>query len=140
MAAGGNQFNVEELSTHMFAQALDEEIGTEQTQLPEQGIVVSHQEVVKEMAKHLKELAKEVDKKLDQLNPLLAMLRVTAETAYNTFKDIASQIFQGTITWGRVAVLFLFGARLAVKTFRDTGAGQLVKKLVTWVSQFLLSV
>lgn len=124
----------DELAADVFAQVLGAQSGINQSQLAEQGIVVSQQLPTKQVAGYLKLVADKLDQDAT-LNNLISQLKVDETTVYDTFRAVASEIFRGGITWGRVAVLFMFGAKLAMRTFYDTG--KLFKTLVDWVARFV---
>lgn len=129
-----DQISTEELAAEIFARVLGTQEGISQTDLAEQGIVASQRSETKQVAGYLKEVADRLDKDA-MLNSFIDQIIVDETTIYDTFRDVASEIFQGGITWGRVAVLFMFGAKLALKTFYDTG--KLLKTLVEWVARFV---
>jgi len=71
----------------------------------------------------------------NQLNNLIADIRVTPDTAYKTFFKVASQIFaDGTINWGRVCTLFYFAYKLAIQVLNQL---PLIDTIINWVTKFV---
>ena len=129
-----SEISTEELASDVFARVLGRKVPKET--LEEQGIIASRLDHTKEVSGYLQEIADRLDKDIDdQLDGLIDQLHLDETTVYDTFKAVASEIFRSGVTWGRVAVLFMFGAKLALKTFIDTG--KLFNSLVSWVAKYV---
>eukprot|EP00118_Oscarella_pearsei_P023105 m.272465 g.272465 ORF g.272465 m.272465 type:complete len:223 (+) comp40563_c0_seq3:4151-4819(+) len=125
---------VEDIAAGVFAQVLPKTTGATKGELAEHGIKEPGSEAARKMAGYLKTVGDKLDQDT-QLGDLMDDLTISADTVYDTFKDVALNIFRSGITWGRVAVLFMFGAKLAVRVFYDTPT--IIKKLLEWVARFV---
>ena len=69
------------------------------------------------------------------LNALIGKMKVTPQTAFDTFADVAQQIFSdGVYNWGRIITLFYFGFKLASSVISQV---PLLKMIVEWVVRFV---
>jgi len=69
------------------------------------------------------------------LNELIAECKVTKDTAFETFLNVAMQIFQdGVVNWGRIVTLFYFGYKLAIQVLTQI---PLIKMIIDWVVKFI---
>ena len=69
------------------------------------------------------------------LNDLIGQIRVTPDTAFPTFSNVAKQIFaDGVYNWGRVVTLLYFGYKLACSVMTQV---PLVKLVLEWVVRFV---
>ena len=72
----------------------------------------------------------------DPLDRLVSQLDVsTSDSAYAAFAEVASQLFADGINWGRIAILFLFGYKLAVRFVIDKSPMMMV--IVQWVVRYI---
>lgn len=69
------------------------------------------------------------------LNELIGQIKVTPQTAFDTFANVAKQIFSdGVYNWGRVVTLLYFGFKLASSVASQV---PLLKLVVDWVVRFV---
>lgn len=69
------------------------------------------------------------------LNNLISQVVVTKDTAFDTFLEVAKQIFKdGVVNWGRIVTLFYFGYKLALQVINQI---PLIKMIIQWVVQFI---
>lgn len=69
------------------------------------------------------------------LNNLISKVQVSKDTAFDTFLQVAAQIFSdGVVNWGRIVTLFYFGYKLAVQVINEI---PLIKMIIQWVVQFI---
>ncbi|XP_020906977.1 apoptosis regulator BAX [Exaiptasia diaphana] len=69
------------------------------------------------------------------LNQLISECNVTKDTAFETFLNVAMQIFQdGNVNWGRIVTLFYFGYKLAIQVLTQV---PLIKMIIEWVVKFI---
>ena len=69
------------------------------------------------------------------LNGLIKQVKVTRDTAFETFLQVGVQIFNdGVVNWGRIVTLFYFGYKLAVQVINEI---PLIKMIIQWVCQFI---
>lgn len=69
------------------------------------------------------------------LNQLIAECNVTKDTAFETFLNVAMNIFQdGCVNWGRIVTLFYFGYKLAIQVLTQV---PLIKMIIEWVVKFI---
>ena len=69
------------------------------------------------------------------LNNLISQVQVSKDTAFDTFLQVAAQIFSdGKVNWGRIVTLFYFGYKLAVQVINEI---PLIKMIIEWVVQFI---
>lgn len=69
------------------------------------------------------------------LNELINECKVTKDTAFETFLNVAMQIFQdGHVNWGRIVTLFYFGYKLAIQVLTQL---PLIKMIIEWVVKFI---
>ena len=69
------------------------------------------------------------------LNSLISQVQVSKDTAFDTFLQVAAQIFSdGKVNWGRIVTLFYFGYKLAVQVINEI---PLIKMIIQWVVQFI---
>ena len=70
-----------------------------------------------------------------QLNNMIGGIRVTKDSAFETFLAVASQIFaDGVYNWGRIVTLFYFGYKLAVQVVNEI---PLIRMIIEWVVKFI---
>ncbi|XP_057302939.1 apoptosis regulator Bcl-2-like [Hydractinia symbiolongicarpus] len=104
---------------------------------------VASQYIAKKVGKPIKNIAlrKEVEimlrltDEIDNMYDLANMcnrLNVSNENAHYVFMEIAEEIFQEGINWGRIIVLYAFAGKLA-QHFKRTNNEQLVDKVGSWV-------
>lgn len=127
-----SEISPDDLTSDVFARLLGNDVPKDT--LEKQGITTSRQANTRRVASYLKTVADKMDQDED-LDGLIDQLRLDETTVYDTFKIVASEIFRSGITWGRVAVLFIFGAKVALKYFTNTG--QLFNSLVSWVAKYI---
>lgn len=91
-------------------------------------------------AKTLRKLSDDIEiRNPDLLEQLCSKLRFSNETGYSSFSEIAKEVFSdGTINWGRIAVLFAFGARLG-KYCCDKNMSEQLDNIPEWVGKFVLT-
>lgn len=69
------------------------------------------------------------------LNTMISQVRVSRDTAFDTFLQVAAQIFNdGVVNWGRIVTLFYFGYKLAVQVINEI---PLIKMIVQWLVEFI---
>lgn len=69
------------------------------------------------------------------LNLLISQVQVSKDTAFDTFLQVAAQIFSdGIVNWGRIVTLFYFGYKLALQVINEI---PLIKMIVQWLVQFI---
>ena len=69
------------------------------------------------------------------LNNLISQVQVSKDSAFDTFQQVAVQIFSdGVVNWGRIVTLFYFGYKLAVQVINEI---PLIKMIIQWVVQFI---
>ena len=69
------------------------------------------------------------------LNSLIGQIKVTPQTAFDTFASVATQIFSdGVYNWGRIVTLLYFGFKLASSVISQV---PLIKLVVDWVVRFV---
>lgn len=69
------------------------------------------------------------------LNNMIGQVRVSKDSAFDTFLIVAQQIFaDGVYNWGRIVTLFYFGYKLAVRVVNEI---PLVKMIIEWVVKFI---
>lgn len=69
------------------------------------------------------------------LNKLIGQINVTPQTAFDTFAEVATQIFSdGVYNWGRIVTLLYFGFKLASSVISQV---PLLKLVVNWVVRFV---
>ena len=69
------------------------------------------------------------------LNNLISQIKVTPQTAFDTFAEVATQIFSdGVYNWGRIVTLLYFGFKLASSVISQV---PLIKLVVDWVVRFV---
>lgn len=79
-------------------------------------------------------VADELDKN-EEMWSLFGQLELTPETAYDTFRQVALGIFSRGVSWGKIAVLFMFAAHCVVKAVLSELPNILVM-LSSFVAQF----
>ena len=69
------------------------------------------------------------------LNNMIRQIRVTKDSAFDTFLTVAGQIFaDGVYNWGRIVTLFYFGYKLALQVFNQI---PLIKMIINWIVKFI---
>lgn len=69
------------------------------------------------------------------LNNMISQVQVSKDTAFDTFLQVAAQIFSdGVVNRGRIVTLFYFGYKLAVQVINEI---PLIKMIVQWVVQVI---
>lgn len=69
------------------------------------------------------------------LNSLIGKIKVSPQTAFDAFADVAQQIFSdGVYNWGRIVALLYFGFKLATSVISQV---PLLKLVVDWVVRFV---
>jgi len=72
----------------------------------------------------------------DDLDRLVAQLDVScSENAYAAFAEVASTLFANGINWGRIAILFLFGYKLAVRFV--VNKAPMMFMIIGWVVRYV---
>ena len=89
-------------------------------------------------AKTLRKLSDDIEvKNPDLLEQLCRKLNFTKETGYASFCEIGKEIFSdGIVNWGRIAVLFAFGAKLA-KYCSVNSMGDEIENITEWTTRFV---
>ncbi|XP_028408869.1 apoptosis regulator BAX-like [Dendronephthya gigantea] len=104
----------------------------------EQGLVVPEEmraiSVNGEVASCLRQVGDDLENNLE-LNNLIGQIKVTPQTAFDTFADVANKIFaDGVYNWGRIVTLLYFGFKLASSVISQV---PLLKLVVDWVVRFV---
>ncbi|XP_046863881.1 apoptosis regulator BAX-like isoform X2 [Xenia sp. Carnegie-2017] len=87
-----------------------------------------------EVASCLRQVGDDLERNFS-LNELIGKIRVTPQTAFDTFADVAKLIFSdGVYNWGRVVTLLYFGFKLASSVASQL---PLLKLVVDWVVRFV---
>lgn len=69
------------------------------------------------------------------LNHMISQVVVSKDTAFDTFLQVAENIFtDGIVNWGRIVTLFYFGYKLAVQVIFEV---PLIKMIIEWVCKFV---
>lgn len=69
------------------------------------------------------------------LNNMISQVQVSKDTAFDTFLQVATQIFSdGVVNWGRIVTLFYFGYKLAVQVISEI---PLIKMIIQWLVEFI---
>ncbi|WP_395241589.1 Bcl-2 family protein [Salmonella sp. s51933] len=90
-------------------------------------------------AKTLRKLSDDIENR----NPLLleqlcTKLNFSTETGYSSFSEIAKEVFSdGIINWGRIAVLFAFGAKLG-KHCKENNMTEQLDNIPEWIGRFVM--
>lgn len=85
----------------------------------------------------LRRLADQIEEQYPLLlNHLCHKLNITRATVYQTFFEIASEVFADGINWGRIVALFAFGGKLAVYCDQHQ-MKELVASITEWVSRYV---
>lgn len=89
-------------------------------------------------AKTLRKLSDDIEKRNpDLLEQLCTKLNFSKETRYCSFAEIAKEVFSdGVINWGRIAVLYAFGARLG-KHCCDNDMSEQLDYIPEWIARFV---
>lgn len=92
----------------------------------------------KQVNKEVAHVLRDIGDSLHQhptLNQLIHQCKVTKDTAFETFLNVAMQIFQdGVVNWGRIVTLFYFGYKLAIQVLTQV---PLIKMIIEWVVKFI---
>lgn len=70
------------------------------------------------------------------LNTMCSRLNINHNTARIRFVQVADEVFQEGINWGRIVALFTFGGRLAQFCMRN-GMASNVEDVTTWVGDYV---
>lgn len=90
-------------------------------------------EHVKEIARALRCIADELDQD-QRIQRIIS--KVPPDAPQQTFFNIANDFFRdGVISWGRVATLFYFGYKMALKALDKI---PLIKAIINWVINFIV--
>lgn len=85
----------------------------------------------------LRKLADQIEEQYPTLlSHLCHKLNITRTTAYQTFVEIASEVFVDGINWGRIVALFAFGGKLAVYCDQHH-MEDLVALVIEWVGRYV---
>ncbi|KAJ7365868.1 hypothetical protein OS493_002590 [Desmophyllum pertusum] len=85
----------------------------------------------------LRKLADQIEEQYPLLlNHLCHKLNITPATVYQTFFEIASEVFADGINWGRIVALFAFGGKLAVYCDQHH-MKELVALVTDWVGRYV---
>lgn len=89
-------------------------------------------------AKTLRKLSDDIEKRNpDLLEQLCTKLNFSKETEYCSFAEIAREVFSdGVVNWGRIAVLYAFGARLG-KHCCDNDMREQLDNIPEWIATFV---
>ncbi|CAB4024400.1 apoptosis regulator BAX-like [Paramuricea clavata] len=91
-------------------------------------------EVNGEVASCLRQVGDDLENNYN-LNNLISQIKVTPQTAFATFANVANQIFcDGVYNWGRIVTLLYFGFKLASSVMSQV---PLIKLVVDWVVRFV---
>ncbi|XP_047134886.1 apoptosis regulator BAX [Hydra vulgaris] len=125
-----------ESTPELFTQFLVNRMENDNIEVPEELRNRSRNGTVnKEVAHCLKRIGDDLVNN-HQLNDLISLIHVTPKTAYETFYDVASHVFEdGTINWGRIATLFYFAYKLAIQVIKQLS---LVEIVIGWVQKFVI--
>lgn len=87
-----------------------------------------------EVANCLRQVGDDLENNHD-LNNLIGQIKVTPQTAFDTFAAVAKEIFRdNAYNWGRIVALLYFGFKLAATVVKDI---PLLKMVVDWVVRFV---
>ena len=121
---------------------------TQSSSLLEEGITLSKDLInykiqhnlppVNATAKTLRKLSDDIEvQNPDLLEQLCSKLNFSKETGYSSFRDISKQVFSdGIINWGRIVVLFAFGARLG-KYCNENNMRDQIENITHWTARFV---
>lgn len=85
----------------------------------------------------LRRLADQIEEQYPLLlNHLCHKLNITRATVYQTFFEIASEVFADGINWGRIVALYAFGGKLAVYCDQHQ-MKELVASVTDWVARYV---
>jgi hypothetical protein len=89
-------------------------------------------------ARTLRKLSDDIEvQNPDLLEQLCSKLNFSKETGYSSFRDISKQVFSdGIINWGRIVVLFAFGAKLG-KYCNENNMRDQVENITMWTARFV---
>lgn len=82
-------------------------------------------------------LSQEIELKHEMLlKSMCNRLNITADNAYKTFCEIADEIFNNDINWGRIVVLYTFAGKLAVHC-KSSKMESMIDKIISWLGNFV---
>ena len=71
----------------------------------------------------------------EEMWSLFSKLDLTPDTAYDTFREVAMGIFTHGVSWGKIAVLFMFAAHCVIKAVLSE-LPNILLMLASFVAQF----
>ena len=95
---------------------------------------------VSDTAKTLRKLSDDIE----QRNPMLleqlcVKYDVSTETGYRSFSQIAKEVFSdGIINWGRIVVIFAFGAKLGMYS-KEKNMPEQLDNIPQWIGRFVMN-
>ena len=85
----------------------------------------------------LRKLADQIEEQYPLLlNHLCHKLNITPATVYQTFFEIASEVFVDGVNWGRIVALYAFGGKLAMYCDQHH-MKELVGSVTDWVGRYV---